>query len=424
MKRTVTGIALLVVSLSLTFLLAGCGAKNQQSTTAPIKITYWHRMTGSYNQALNHLITKFNRSQSRYKVVGVSQGSYDALQQKIVAAAKSKTLPVMAQTPYTNIGDYVKDGLIVPFDTYMTKGTTKLSAAQRADIYPSFLKTGYYQGHYYGLPFSVSDTLLFYNRKLMKQYHVTLPKTWSELQSTAKNWSHPSIALLALDQSYDVPLESMAHQAQHPLITAKRQANLAAPTTLQAVETLLGLRQTKALHTAGNDWYFTVAFLNQRAIFGLGSSASIPEVLAQAGSNLEWGTTEIPAFLGNNESVLNGNDNVLFKGSTKAQQRGAWAFQKFLLKAQNTAYWAQKTGYVPVTKAGTRYPSYQAYLKKTPVYQAAITAAHHSFASTVFAGYSTYRNNLLNAVDATLTKKVSGKAAFTALQQQTQQLLK
>ena len=140
-------------------LLTACGkqssAAKSSSSSTPVKITYWHRMTGSYDKALNKLITKFNQSQKKYKVVATSQGSYNALQQKIMAAGKSKTLPTMAQSPYTNIGDYVKNQLLLPFDSEMLNGSNKLSSSQRKDIYPSFLAAGKYNGKYYGLPFSV-----------------------------------------------------------------------------------------------------------------------------------------------------------------------------------------------------------------------------------------------------------------------------
>ena len=130
---------------AILLLLTACGKQGsaaKSSSSAPVKITYWHRMTGTYEKSLNKLITKFNNSQKKYKVVATSQGSYNALQQKIMAAGKSKTLPTMAQSPYTNIGDYVKNQLLLPFDSEMLNGSNKLSNRQLKDIYPSFFSGG------------------------------------------------------------------------------------------------------------------------------------------------------------------------------------------------------------------------------------------------------------------------------------------
>lgn len=414
--------------VAMAVLLTGCGKKDnagqKSSTTAPIKITYWHRMTGSYKAALDHLIKQFNDSQTKYKVVGVSQGSYDALQQKIMAAAKSKTLPTLAQTPYTNIGDYVKNDFLIPFDDQMLKGNNKLSKQQLTDIYPTFLETGHYQGKYYGLPFSVSTNIMFYNQDLMNKYQVQQPKTWDDVASVGKTLKSHQLAALALDNSYDVTLEGMAQQAGHQLITNNLEANLNAPTTLAAVNQLLTLRKAGYLKTAGDDWYFDVALINKQAVFGVGSSASIPDMAQHAPKDMKWGTTTIPSFNGHTGTPLNGNDNVMFKGATKSQQAGAWAFNKFLLKAKSTAYWARKTGYVPVTKRGTASQAYQDFLKDNPAYQAAIDAVPNSFVSTVFAGYSDYRNALLSTVDQTLTKNKDSKTAFNELQVKTEKILK
>lgn len=237
---------------AILLLLTACGKQGsaaKSSSSAPVKITYWHRMTGTYDKSLNKLITKFNNSQKKYKVVATSQGSYNALQQKIMAAGKSKTLPTMAQSPYTNIGDYVKNQLLLPFDSEMLNGSNKLSNRQLKDIYPSFLAAGKYDGKYYGLPFSVSTSVLFYNKKLMSQYNISMPKTWADFAADQDKLKGTDINAIELDQSYDVALEGMAYGAGSQLITPKLKANLNAPKTLAAVNQILDLRKSGALKT-------------------------------------------------------------------------------------------------------------------------------------------------------------------------------
>ena len=358
-------------------------------------------MTGTYDKSLNKLITKFNNSQKKYKVVATSQGSYNALQQKIMAAGKSKTLPTMAQSPYTNIGDYVKNQLLLPFDSEMLNGSNKLSNRQLKDIYPSFLAAGKYDGKYYGLPFSVSTSVLFYNKKLMSQYNISMPKTWADFAADQDKLKGTDINAIELDQSYDVALEGMAYGAGSQLITPKLKANLNAPKTLAAVNQILDLRKSGALKTAGED----------------------PVLLQQAPKSLDWGTAVIPEYEGKRSNPLNGNYNVLFKGASKAQQAGAWAFQKFLLKSENAAQWAKASGYVPVTKSASNSATFKAYLEKNTQYKAAVSAVSQSFASTVFAGYTDDRNDLMSTVDSTLTKNVSGETAFDNLQKQTDKIL-
>lgn len=396
--------------------LSGCSSTSaaKKSTAKPVTITYWHRMTGSWNTAQQKMIKDFNASQSKYKVVAQSMGSYDALQQKIMAAAKSKTLPTMAQAPNTNIGDYAKTGLITPF---------KLSQKSLAQVYPSFLTGGQYQDKQYGLPYSVSTQVLFVNTDLVKQYHLTIPKTWDDVEKMGPALAKSGVATIALDASYDVALESMAHEAGSPLITPARKANLDSAKTLAQVDRLLSMRKAGILSTAGSDGYFSTAFFNKKAVFGIASSASIPVIQQQAPKSMHWTTAQIPSVNDSHQGVLNGNYNVVFKSASKAQLAGAAAFQKFLLKPKQAAYWAEKSGYVPVTPAAVQSDDYQNFLADNAGFKAAVKASDDSFASTVFAGYGDYRNALLDTVDSTLTKNVNGDTAFKALQAKTEKIL-
>jgi multiple sugar transport system substrate-binding protein len=396
--------------------LGGCAKVDSAKSKVnhPVTITYWHRMTGSWNQAQQHMIEAFNASQSKYKVVAQSMGSYDALQQKLMAAAKSKTLPTMAQAPNTNIGDYAKTGLITPF-IFPQKTLTQ--------VYPSFLTGGQYQGKQYGMPYSVSTQVMFVNTDLVKQYHLTIPKTWNDVEKMGPALAKSGVATIALDASYDVALESMAHEAGSPLITPAQKANLDNPKTLAQVDRLLALRKAGILSTAGSDGYFSTAFFNKKAVFGIASSASIPVIQDQAPKSLHWTTTQIPSVNGSSQGVLNGNYNVVFKSASKTERVGAAAFQKFLLKPKQAAYWAEKSGYVPVTPAAVQSDDYQSFLADHAGFKASVKASEDSFASTVFAGYGDYRNALLDTVDSTLTKNVSGDTAFKALQTKTEKIL-
>lgn len=412
-------LSLLVASALLAIGLTACA-----KPAKPVTITYWHRMTGTWNDAQQKMINDFNKSQNKYRVKSVSVGSYETLENKITTADdKSKGHPVMAQAPYTNIGDYVRKGLIQPWDAEMLRGHNKLTAVQLSDIYLPFLHSGDYADKYYGVPYSASTRILFYNKAMLQKYKLVLPKTWDDVKANAQKLKGTGIAAMALDRSYDVELEGMAAQAGPKLIGSSQQANLTAPSTLAAVDTLLGLRKAGALTTAGEDDYFSVAMFNGKAAMGIGSSSSIPVLQQQAPEDMAWGTAPIPGGNGSNGSILNGNVNVLFNGITEEERAGAWAFQKFLLKPENVAYWAKKSGYVPVTKHAVKSKSYQAYLEKNPEYQAAVDASGKTYVSTIFAGYSDYRTELLKTVDQTLKDGADAHAAFNHLQQVTKQIM-
>lgn len=66
MTKRMSRVLALAVGALLTVGLVGCGNSSSQSKSEPVKITYWHRMTGSWNKAQQKTIDDFNKSQSKY----------------------------------------------------------------------------------------------------------------------------------------------------------------------------------------------------------------------------------------------------------------------------------------------------------------------------------------------------------------------
>ena len=93
-----------------------------------------------------------------------------------MAGAKSKTLPVMAQATYTQVPDYVKDGIVTSLQSQVD-GKNVLSKKQLNNIYSGFLQQSKYKGEFYSTPFSASVREMFYNKTLLKKYNLSVPKT-------------------------------------------------------------------------------------------------------------------------------------------------------------------------------------------------------------------------------------------------------
>lgn len=161
-------------TLAAAVILAGCSVGSSSSSTpgggtsssGRTKITFWYRMNGVYEKALKSYITDFNKSQKQYEVVGTSQGSYDDLQKKLLAAAKSRTLPTMSQVTDITVPEYIKNGFILPLDNVALKGSDKLTDKELADIYPGIRQNLKYQGKYYTMPFATGTRIMFYNKDI------------------------------------------------------------------------------------------------------------------------------------------------------------------------------------------------------------------------------------------------------------------
>lgn len=404
--------------LTTVTLLSACTSHPKSAASSRVTITFWHGMTGPRKTALNKMIRDFNQSQSKYKVIGHSQGNSTALQQKITAAAKSKTLPTIAQTAYTNTPDYVKGGFVTSFDSYINK--TELS-----DIYPAFLQSSKYQGKYYAMPFSKSVRVLFYNQELLKQEGLSLPKTWTDIQKLGPQLKAKGITTIAFDQSYDAELDGLVRQSgasffPHP----NNKVNIASKRALAATHIIWDMLQNGTAVTAGTDGYGSTKFLAGKTLFYSGSSAGISTMLASTPKGIHWRTAPLPSYQGKRATTIAGSDIIMFKSASTAQRKGGAAFVKFLLNKKQTIYWAEKTGYVPLVKSAQTDKGYQQYLAKNPTAKAAEQSLSFGFQDPAFLGYNQARLAMLKAISEMTANHVTPEKALPALQTQMEQIVK
>lgn len=404
--------------LGITGLLGACGrAKTTAKSPSRVTITFWHGMTDEHQTALNHLITQFNRSQTTYRVVGSGQGNFTTLQQKITAAAKAHTLPTISQTTYTNVPDYHRGNFIAAWDA-------TLPQKDLAAISPAFRQSSRYQGKTYAIPFSKSTRVLYYNRQLLKQLNLAVPTTWRQLRRESQLAQQHGITGLALDQGFVAEFDDLARQAKSPLVTRDLRVNIDTPKSIAAAHVIWDMLQEKTARTAGTDGYGSTQFFAGKTLFYSGSSAAIPIMRQSAPKNFRWGTAILPSYHGRRSSCIAGNDIVLFKSASSAQRKGAAAFMRFLIQRKQTTYWAEKTGYLPLTGAAQRSAEYQRYLRQHPDEQAALSALKYGQPDPAFLGYPQYLTGLTQAIDQMTANHVTPERALKPLQKQVTALVK
>ncbi|MGO3590322.1 ABC transporter substrate-binding protein [Leuconostoc falkenbergense] len=422
--KKVAALAAITIMASSSF--AGLSAVHTETVSAatkPVKVTFWHAMAGPYKDALQKRIDAFNKSQSKYKIVATAQGDYTTLNQKIMAGAKSKTLPVMAQATYTQVPDYVKDGIVTSLQSQVD-GKNGLSKKQLNNIYSGFLQQSKYKGEFYSTPFSASVREMFYNKTLLKKYNLSVPKTWDDIAKMSDVLKKDGIATVGFDKSFDMEWNSMVRSAGVSLVTSKDKVNVDSKKAVAAAKLITDMVADGTAKTAGSDIYGTTNFVNSKTALTFSSSAGITATQAAAAKDFDWGTAPLPSYKGKSATVLAGNSLVVTATASKKQQAGAWAFMKYLMSDKQTEKWAEATGYLPITKKATKSSAYKAYLKKNPLAKAASDSLPGAFSDTAFLGYQDYRTNLLNAVDSMLTKKTPAADALKTLSDQTKKTLK
>lgn len=417
------GFVLALMGLALTLTACGAQSKSAEPQNKPVTVTFWNAMSDTYRGDLETLVDDFNASQDKVKVVTTFQGNYGAMQQKIMAAAKAKNLPVMAQTIYSAVPDYQQLGIIQPLDPYID-GQNGFSAADKQDFYPVFMRRGQYDGQYLSFPFSCATQVMFYNRKLLTDQGLAVPKTWDDMLALGDKLKPKGVAALALDSNYEIPLDVIADGYGQPMVDDQGRVHADSPAAIKAGNLLSGMIDDKTALTAGTDHYGNKLLFSGQAATYLGSSAAISLFGKIAPKDFDWATTLIPMSANKHTSSVSGNDLVVFKHATKAQKQGAWQFMRYLTSKQVTRKWAEKTGYLPLRQSAVKTTTYQKYLTAHPAQQAAVEALKYGRQDHPFVGYGRYLTEMRANVDAMTQGTKKPANALHELQQTVTDALK
>lgn len=339
-----------------------------------VEVEFWHAMSGGHEEALNKIVNDFNAQSEFITIKPVNQGSYGDLSQKLMASAKAKKMPVMAQTYEDWVTEYIQNNLVTDLTPYINDPKYGWSEDELNDIVQVFREANQWDGKYYSLPFNKSTRILFYNKGLFEEKGVKVPTTWEELTEAAAKLTidkdgdgKNDVIGMGFENSVGQEFSAYVLQAGGEYLDEKeKKVKFNSPEGVAALKFINDMIQNGTARLAGEDGYMSNPFGRGDVAMYVGSSAGIPFVAKAAEGNIEWSATVLPKgkkaatpFAGTNVSV--------FASATDEQKLAAWEFIKFLINTENTAYWAEKSGYLPVRYSALELASYKAYKEANPV---------------------------------------------------------
>ena len=166
-SRTVLLVALVVgaaVVVPVGASPAGAAATNcpvkalDQAKSKPVEIVMWHSMQRANEETLQKLTDQFNASQSDVKVKLLNTTSYTDTFTKYRAGLTSGDLPDIVQLEDTSLQSIVDSQSVVPISACI-----KADKYDTSDFIPRVLDYYTVQKTLYGMPFNVSNPVLYYN---------------------------------------------------------------------------------------------------------------------------------------------------------------------------------------------------------------------------------------------------------------------
>ncbi|ATI31558.1 ABC transporter substrate-binding protein [Rhodococcus sp. H-CA8f] len=340
---------------------AGTSGASGESNT----ITFWSNHPGKSTDVEKELINRFQTKYPDLKVNLVDGGkNYEEVAQKFNAALSGGDVPDVVVLSDVWWFNYALAGAIEPLD-----GLFSEVGVDSADYVDSLLADYLFQGKHYALPYARSTPLFYYNKAVWSQAGLPDrgPATWQEfdewgpeLQKVVGNgklahgWGN---AKDYLGWTYEGPIWTFGGS-----YSDQWNLQLDNEKTIAAGQFLSSMIHDKKYAAVSTD------IANE---FGTGILAS---TIASTGdlsgikktANFDIGTAFLPAVDGTPGCPTGGAGLAIPSKISDQRKKNALKFIDFITNGENTAYFSQNVGYMPVRKSATSEPSMKAFLDANP----------------------------------------------------------
>jgi sn-glycerol 3-phosphate transport system substrate-binding protein len=337
------------------------------ATAAPVvyaetEIQWWHASSGRIGELLSEQVSKYNASQSDYKVVATYKGNYSETLNAGIAAFRAKEHPQMLMVFEVGTATMMgAKGAIKPVYKMMEEAGEELNPKDYLQAV-----TGYYtttDGEMLSLPYNASTPVLYVNKDALKAAKL-------DPEMDLSTWNKVDVALTALKKSgSECPLttawQSWVHlenlSAYHNVPFATKSNGFAGTDTELSFNGPVQVKHIQAMGDWAKEGKFIYAGRRNEggARFRAGECALFPESSAgYAGVKKEakfdfailplpyWEGTEAPQ-----NTIIGGASLWALSGHSADEYKGVAKFMKFLSTSDIQAKWHKDTGYLPITLA-------------------------------------------------------------------------
>ncbi|ANF96909.1 ABC transporter substrate-binding protein [Paenibacillus bovis] len=388
-----------LLGMSLFLFLAACSggqssqgsepaaAAGSEASSGPVKVVWWHSMSGELGKTVDSLVKQFNDSQKDVQVEAVYQGEYDEGLNKFKAAMGSGSGPTMMQTYEVGSRFMIDSQAVTPMQQFID--ADKFDVSQLEENILSYYT---FDNKLYSMPFNTSNPILYYNKDAFKAAGLdpeNPPTTYADVEKAAK-------ALTKDGQSggsfpiYGWLMEQLlANQDVELLNNSNGRSGLATESMLNsdaAVNTLTWWKKMVddgvMLNLGRKTDDTKKAFAAGQIAMTMDSTASLRGIVSSAEGKFEVGTAPIPKpsadYKGKGGVIVGGASLWIMNDKPEAEQQAAWKFIKFLTEPSTQAYWNVNTGYFPITKKAYDEDLIKENMKKYPQFETAVNQLHNT----------------------------------------------
>jgi sn-glycerol 3-phosphate transport system substrate-binding protein len=347
-----------------------CPVEALDEADGPVAITFWHGMTNELESALVALTDEYNASQDRVVVTLQNQTSYASAIDKYIQSSQGSR-PHLLQLPEFALQSFAQSGTFIP-----AQACIEASGLDTSEFLERVTSAYIFEGIGWGMPFNVSNPVLYYNRKMFAAAGLdteTSPITLEELRSTSQQIVDSGAATFGMifdsgpDSGGGWYLEQWFGRAGE--LYADNGNGRFAPATkvlydnetglelLTFVQDMVadGLAVNVGDNSGGSDAFLKMIDPADPGAMVIGTSAAIGAVFNALGGGLaadlttdDIGIGPMPGPSPEPGAQVGGGSLWLVADKGDVEAAAAWDFVTFLTTAQTQSTWATQTGYVPI----------------------------------------------------------------------------
>ncbi|MGE8203000.1 ABC transporter substrate-binding protein [Heyndrickxia sp. NPDC080065] len=205
-------------------------------------------------------------------------------------------------------------------------------------------------GKYYGFPKGYSTLALFYNKKMLKDAGVEVPKTWDELLEASKKLTKGN-KVYGFGQNPELARTLFIAESHGGKVVVDNKANFADSKVVEALQPYVDqhLKDKTAAQPkdVGADW--------TGEMFGQGKAAMVIEgnwaipYLDSTFKDIDYGMAEVPTINGNKGTMAFTVAYVMNAASEKKE--AAWELMSYLTGKEGMETWTSKGFELPSRKS-------------------------------------------------------------------------
>lgn len=349
------------------------GGEGAAPAAEPMTIVLWSSFSGKNAETEALLVDKFKEAHGSEATLDYQvQGNYEETAQKLTAALQAQTAPDISLLSDVWWFKFYLNQVLLPVDD--------LAAVENIDFtdyQDPLINEGLRMEKHWWVPFARSTPLFYYNKEKWATAGLPDrgPETWDEFMEWAPKlvemegdemkvaaFSHPDGAsyIAWLFQGVTWQFGGRYSDPDFTMRLAEEEAVAAGQFYKDTVHEYKWARPSKDIQTD---------FINGLTAAMMASTGSMGGVKANA--QFEFGT----AFLPKKEQFgccTGGAGLAILTSCPEEKRPAAMRYIGFASNPENTTFWAQNTGYMPVRKSAAESDAMKSYFAEFPQFETAV----------------------------------------------------